>query len=210
MSKTNRRPLAVLIMVRIARMGDFIIKARSIVQNMTNNATYFPTPSPPLATVTTDIAKLETAETAAQSRTVGAVAARNLTYATVLTDLRNLLCYVQVRADLAGNEAAAISIIQASGFDVKVNGVKIKPPIAAKSMGTGIIRLTAKAAVGRVSYNWQSSSDNGATWHDLPSTIQSKTTVSGLVPASKWLFRVRAITKNGVGNFTDPTAVIVQ
>jgi hypothetical protein len=211
MANANKRPVAALQLKKAAKIGDFVFKGKTVVQNVGNNTTYFPTPFPTLATVTTDIGKLETAQTLAQTRAAGAASARDLMYDVVLADLRNLMGYVQQRADAAANAATAIAIIQASGFELRVNGSRVKAPIVAKSIGTGQLKLVAKAAGGnRVSYNWQGSSDNGVTWHDLPITLQAKTMVSGLVPASKWLFRVRSITPSGVNDFTDPTAVIVQ
>jgi hypothetical protein len=212
--KSSKRPLAILNMAIIRAIGNFIIKAQAIVTNMTNNAVIFVAPVPALPLVTTDINNLETAQGEAETRVAGAAAERNLKYDIVLDDLRGLQRYVQTLADAAPNEAAAIAIINSSGFDLKVQGVRVKPMLVARNgQGAGIIKLVAKAFTStprqRASYEWQMSTD-GINWTNLPGTLQAKTTVSGLTAGSRYYFRFRYLLKTGVQDWSTIVSVVVS
>jgi hypothetical protein len=63
------------------------------------------------------------------------------------------------------------------------------------------VRLTAKAAAHRASYEWQYSTDQKA-WTVLPVTLQAKTDVVGLTVGTTYYFRVRPVTLTGEGNWT--------
>ena len=73
----------------------------------------------------------------------------------------------------------------------------------------GELKLIAKSAGARVSYQWQQSAD-GFAWRDLPVTLQAKTTVNGLTPAERLYFRVRPILKDGAGNWSPTVSIIVK
>jgi hypothetical protein len=176
--------------------------------NIGNNATIFVTPTPSPAIVKTDTDNLEAAEAIAETRVAGAAQARNLKYDIVLEDVRGLLSYVQGLADKAADEATAIAIISASGFDLKNHGVRVKPQLAVKNGLAGTVLLASKAAARRVFYEWQQSSD-GITWADLPATLQAKTKVSGLTAGSLLFFRVRAILKDGAQDWSSAVSIIV-
>ena len=144
-------------------------------------------------------------------RVPGSVAVRNAAYSTVLDAMYALMRYVQGLADSAADTETAIILITSSGFDIKVNGVFEKPPLAVKpGISTGIVRLIAKSAGTRVSYNWQQSANNAASWLDLPTTLQAKTQVTGLTSKSYYGFRVRFITKDGPGNWSTPVGIVIQ
>ncbi|MFI5218747.1 MAG: hypothetical protein ACHQNT_04595 [Bacteroidia bacterium] len=210
MAKSGKRPLAVFLTRNYRKIGDFIIKAKAIVLDITNSPGFFVTPDPPLATVTADIGKLEDAETTAQTRVVGSAAARDLEYDNVLEHIHGLLGYVQKLADKAADEAAAIAIIQASGYSLKVNGIFVKPPLSVKqAFATGEVILRAKAAGRRASYDWQMSTD-GTTWSDLPSTLKAKTIVDGLTVDVRTYFRFRAILPSGTGSWSASVSIVVQ
>ena len=89
--------------------------------------------------------------------------------------------------------------------------MRVKAPLQAKNIAdnSGVVALAAKAAGKRVSYNWQMSSDNGTTWADLPTTLQSKTTIGNLNPGARILFRVRPVLKNGERSWSNPVGLIV-
>jgi hypothetical protein len=191
MAKADKRPTAVFNAPKA--IGNFIIKCRTILEDVTTN---LPTLALPVD-ISTHIDDLATAETTAQTRVVGAVGTRDLKYNIVLTDMRLLRSVVQDAADQAGSESAAIAIINSSGFDLRVNGVHVKPEMAVKNgKVSGAVILTQKALRGRTSYDWQRSDDNIA-WTSLTSTVQAKTTVTGETPGNKVYFRGRAITKDG-------------
>jgi len=210
MPTSNKRPRAVLAITNPQKTGDFIIGARTIVLNIGNNVAIFATPAPTLASVTTAITNLETAETLAHTRVTGSVAARDLKYDVLLKAMHGLLNYVQNLADNATDEPTSISIINASGFGLRTVAAVTKAPLTATNGDvSGTINLIAKSAGNRSSYNWRKSADN-LTWTDLVHTIQAKTLVTGLTPASHVYFQYRTVTITGVSNWSQSISIIVQ
>jgi hypothetical protein len=178
--------------------------------NIKNNVEFFATPIPPLATVTTDTNALEAAETIAKTHVTGSAAARDLQYNIMLSDMFGLQGYVQNLADLAPDEATSIAIINASGFGLRNHRVLIKPLLSVKHGDEeGAIKLVAKSAGKRASYEWQQSAD-GIAWSDLPVTLQAKTAVMGLTVGTKMYFRVRPVLKDGAGFWSPPVSIIVM
>src|SRR5579859_6057469 len=102
---TIAKVIAVLLLPK--HVPDIIKFGRTIVTAMTGN-TYFPAPSPTLASVTTHLSDLEGAESLAQTRAKGAASARNVKLKLVDTDLHGLRAYVQMMADADLDHAAAI------------------------------------------------------------------------------------------------------
>jgi hypothetical protein len=190
------------------RVKNVITFGQSVASAMTNNA-HFPTPNPSLATFQADVAALSTAEAAVLSRTKGAVEARNAKLAVVRTDLETLKTYVQGVASLA-SPADADAIIESSGLTIRKVTLHDKPALAAKQGSvTGTVNLAAKAVAKRASYNWQYSTDQ-KTWTPVPTTIQSKTGISGLTVGTQYYFRFQPVTSAGVGDFSQTIALLVK
>lgn len=209
MAKSKKRPIAVLHIRKLGKIGEFILKAETIVLDIGNNPGFFSAPDPPLATVTGNIADLQAAQAVSQTRVVGSAAARDLKYSIVLADIHGLQHYVQKQADNAPDEETAIAIINASGFNLRHQGVHVKPLLAVKqNKVTGAVTLMAKAAGKRAAYEWQQSTD-GKTWVHLPSTLKAKTTVSGLVTDVRTYFRFRAILLTGTGSWSGLVSFVV-
>ena len=199
------RSLAVLDLPK--RINVLVTYAHSVVEGMTGNAA-FPTPSPALATVTTAITELQTAETAALARTKGAAAIRNTKKASLITLLQSLRMYVQSIADQNGEQGPAI--IQSAGMSVKKTGTR--PPrvfAALAGANSGTVKIVAPSAGHRVSYDWQYNTD-GKTWIDLASTLQAKTLMTGQTPGTVLEFRYRWVTKTGAADWTAPITFTVK
>jgi hypothetical protein len=185
-----------------------ITYAGSVVKSMTNNPT-FPSPTPPLATVLAAIAALQTAEQAALARTKGAVPTRNEQKTVLVGQLEQLKGYVQ--SVVNGNLDNGVSIIDSAGMAVRKTPAGHPRVLAAKpGPVTGSVKLTAPSAARRASYNWEYSTDGGKTWVAMPSTLQSKTSVSGLTSGATVLFRSCAVTKAGQGDWSAPVSLIVS
>lgn len=210
MANSSKRPLAVFQTNKVRKIGDFVIKVMGIKTDIASDPARFATPNPPLAVLQADLDTLGTAQARAQTRVAGSAADRDVAYDRVVDDVNVLLGYVQQLADNAADEQAAIAIIQASGFDLKNKGVRVKPPLSAQNTTTsGTVKLIAKAVSSRASYNWQYSTDNGSTWQDLPTTLQANTTASGFTPASRVLFRSRGIEATGSRSWCAPVSLII-
>jgi hypothetical protein len=190
------------------KVPALITYANGIVKGMTGNPS-FPTPTPSLATVTAAIDDLQSAETAALARTKGAVATRNEKRAALVALLEMLRAYIQSTADATVENGA--SIIQSAGIAVRKPTVR-KPRVFAAEQGdnSGSVKLVAPAAARRASYDWEYSVDGGKTWVAVPSTLQARTAVSGLPPATTVQFRYCAVVKTGEGDFSPPVSLLVK
>ena len=190
------------------KVPDLIKFAQAMVTAMTGNAN-FPTPEPALAPITSATNDLATAETATQARTHGAAATRNAKLATLVQLLEQLKAYIQKCADANPENGAAV--IQSAGVSVKKAAVRAPRTFEAKPGAvSGSVKLVAKSAAHRASYEWQYSTDGGKTWQSAPVTLQAKTTISGLAPGATVTFRYRGVTKTGEGDWSQLVTLIVK
>jgi hypothetical protein len=203
--KPPRRSLANLKLPRT--VPALITYAGAIVKSMTNNPS-FPSPTPSLATVLASIAALQTAEQSALARTKGAVAARNEQKTVVVGQLEQLKGYAQSVAD--ANLDNSVSIINSAGMAVRKTPAGHPHVLAAKpGPVAGTAKLTAPVAGRRASYNWEYSTDGGKTWVAMPSTLQSKTSMTGLTSATTVQFRSCGVTKAGQGDWSAAVSLVV-
>jgi hypothetical protein len=181
--------------------------AQHVVTSLTNNPS-FPSPTPPLATISADIDALDTAEAAVLSRTKGAVEVRNLKLAAVRSDLEHLLSYVQQVAD--ANTTTAEAVIQSAGMSVRKVTLRNKAPLAvSQGKVAGEAHLIAKSAGHRAAYEWQFSTDQ-KTWTNAPSTLQAKTDIPGLTVATTYFFRVRPVLDTGEQNWSSLVSIVMN
>ena len=179
-----------------------------IVKAVTGNP-MFPAPLPTMAAVNQAITELTTAETAAQSRHKGAVTTRNEKVTALAALLQQLKAYVQAVAD--ANVENGASIIESAGMGVRKAAVrKARTFEALPGAVSGSVKLVAKSAARRASYEWQYSVDGGKTWQSAPVTLQAKTIVQGLTPGATVTFRCRGVTKGGEGDWSQLVSAIVK
>jgi len=193
---------------RPTKIPELILRAQAIVEGMTGNR-WFSAPVPPLATVQAAIDKLSDTETAALARTRGLKEARDEAVSALVKLLTRLKAYVQGVAD--ENPEFAQSIIEEARMGVAARNTKPKPALAVLPGNlSGSVRLVAKAVAKVASYEWQLRQNAGEAWVDQPRTLQAKTTVTGLTPARTYSFRMRPVTRSGVGDWCDPLSYVVQ
>ncbi len=188
---------------------QLVISTRAIVNAMTAAKATFPKPTPSLAQVSAHVDALEAAEVDTKKRTVGSVAARDGKRRVVVKDRAALRAYVQQVMDAADDIGLALAIAAHAGMNVRKASERVKQELAAKPAGvTGWVLLVARALAKRASYDWQYSLDK-VTWISAPSTLQVKTVVKGLTPGALVHFRFRAVTKTGVGDWSQIVSMIV-
>lgn len=203
--QTSAHPIAVLNLPR--RVKDLITYAKQVVSSMTGN-TSFPSPAPSLTQLEADVAALDAAETAVLARTKGSTETRNAKLATVRADLEHEQSYVQQVAN-AANPSDAEAIIKSAGMSVRKKTSLSKGELAAtQGAVSGSVTVSAKAVSHRACYEWQYSIDQ-KTWTSGPPTLQSRTELSGLTPATVYFFRFRAVTKAGEGDFSPIVSLLV-
>jgi hypothetical protein len=191
------RPIAIVISI-----------ARAIIIALTGNAA-FPTPVPTLAAVSAAITDLENAQAVALTRVKGAAQTRNQKLAALVTLLRQLRDYVQTVADASPDSAAAL--IHSAAMNVRKVSLAGKRVFSVKQGAlSGAVSILAPAAGPRASYEWEMSADGGKTWQPLPPTMPSRTTASGLQPATTYAFRYRSVTKAGASDWSQPITIVVK
>ena len=127
---------------------------------------------------------------------------------TLVTLLEELRTYVQSTADASPENGP--SIIQSAGLALRKTPVKAPRGFVARpGPVSGTAKIVAPAVARRASYEWQYSNDGGKTWLAMPSTLQAKTTLTGLTPASTVQYRYRAVTRKGEGDWSQPVSMIV-
>jgi hypothetical protein len=190
------------------KVADLISYATGIVHGVTNNPA-FPTPQPTLAALSAAVSDLQTAETVALTRAKGSAAARNDKRAVLVSLLQQLRGYVQMVADATPENGA--TIIQGAGLAVRKIPTHAARTFTAKQGAvSGTAHVYAVTAARRALYEWQYSTDGGKTWLSAPATLQAKTTFTGLAAGSTAMFRYKAVTKTGEGDWSQPAALLVK
>ncbi len=185
-----------------------IVYARHIVACMTNNS-WFTTPNPSLANVTTHVDALDTCEVAVRAKAPGSVEARDVQMAVVGADMSSLKTYVWSVAVL--NLAQALAIIASSGLPLRRFTIRQKAQLAALMGATpGEVVLRAKAAGARVIYTWQVSMDGGKTWTTIGVTNVANTTLAGQTPGTTCSFRFCATVKKVTGEWSQTVSLLIH
>jgi hypothetical protein len=186
---------------------NLINYARRVVTDMTNNP-FFPKPAPSLAEITSATNDLEAAEAQALKRAHGAAATRDDKRSALVAKLEALRGYVQNVADADSLNAA--TIITSASMSVRKASVHqqrvftLQPgPVA------GSVKARVPSAAPRAAYDWQYSGDAGKTWIALPTTVQTRTTLSGLPPGT-YLFRFRVVTRTGTGDWSSALSITLR
>jgi hypothetical protein len=205
-TKIVHRPRVSLALPR--RVPDLISYATRIVADMTNNPS-FPSPTPTLAAIAAAIAAVQTAQSAALAKTTGAATIRNEKRGVLVALLQQLGAYIQAVAD--ANPENGASTIQSSGVAVRKTPTHVARSFAAEQGAvSGSVKVTAAVAARRAAYDWEYSVDGGKTWVPTSTTLQAKTTVTGLPTGTTVQFRYRAATKTGAGDWSQPTSLLVK
>ena len=190
------------------RIGDWIVYARFVADCLAGNP-IFASPVPPLAVFEAHIAELEAAQVHAYKGPQGARAARDAKLFTVRGDLTSLQTYVQNLVSLQPFEVA-VAIVTNAGMSVKNASGPSKPDFEVKlGKVSGTVHLFARAAKTRASYEWQYRTPE-TPWTSAEPTVRADAVLSGLTPGVSYSFRYRAVTKAGVGDWSQVVSVMVR
>jgi hypothetical protein len=205
-TRTNHRSLVSLHLPTV--VAALIAFAQTVVKAMTGNPLFL-APSPTLAVLTQAIVDLQNAQTAALARTKGAVITRDEKRIALVVLLQQLKGYVQTTAD--ANVENGASIIASAGLAVRKVLTRAPRVFAAKpGKISGTASLVAASAAQRSAYEWEYSTDGGKTWVITPATLQAKSTIVGLTPGATVVFRYRAVTKAGEGDWSQSVSLIIK
>jgi len=199
-----RHPVVVLGLP--ASIAAKIQYAKAVAAAMDTNKVTFPSPDPPSPQFASDIAAVDAAQTAAQSKTKGSVQARDEKLAVMEGDLHKRHGYVQSVVDQNPEHAATIA--KSAGMRVRNAPVRVKSDLTVKPKTVGSVRASALATAKPASHEWQFSYD-GKTWFSAPSSVQASTTITNLTSGVIVYFRHRAVTKAGPGEWTPVVSSVV-
>lgn len=193
--------------------ADKIIRAEQIVASLTGN-TNFPTPNPPLATVTASINTLRAAIVDAQKarqRAQSMTAKQHDDEATLDQIMRQLAAYIE---NVSGDDAA---MIRSAGVSIRSAATSTTDTLAAPSGLSategdheGEIDLHWNSVKRARSYVIQHSADppTDTSWTQNQVVVTSSAAASGLTRGAKHWFRVAAVSSSGQSGWSDPATKI--
>jgi hypothetical protein len=180
------------------RNADLISFIANILARMTNNPN-FASPTPPLATVGTALTAFQSAE-ASMKNLKGVKGDRAAKKKALIALANHLRDYVQEICEL--NVPNAEAIAQSAGMRLKLLTIPLKEDISVEDgLLSGSVVCNAKAVAVDASYYWSYSVDQ-KVWISVPEKMQAKVTVSGLTPGQLYYFRFRALTRKGMGDWS--------
>ena len=188
---------------------QLITNAGTIVQVLTNNATY-PTPTPTLAAVGTGLAAFTHAVSAAAEGGVPLTLAKNDARTALTGLLRELSSYVQLtcKGDLAKLLTSGFPVQKAVRTPVGI----LPPPSVTVKLGRKSGDLAAKAVpmAGAAVYNWRVTTATSPTAPVLTTqTTAASNTFSGLVPGVVYQVTANAVSSGGTSDWSDPATQMV-
>jgi hypothetical protein len=209
MSTNARPPLRTIAVLKLPKYSvpRFISRARSIVLSMTGN-TWFPSPTPPIATLEAALEALAAAEAATYGAGPEQTTIRDAkrdALKLLLEELRN-----QVQSVANANPEHAVAIIVGAGMHVKdrrtpgLLGFRLRD-----GRVSGEVDALTDAAGNRASYEWAFSLDGGITWMAWETTTKARTTIRGLPPGVRVVVRYRTGVNGVTSDWCQPLSIIV-
>jgi hypothetical protein len=205
--------MKIVLNTRGANATELAVKAATIVSKMTGNAN-FPTPSPVLTSITTQI-NLVNAKLTEQQASFRTYQQKTAELQTERLNLSKLLeteaSYVQIASN--GDEAK----IKSSGFDVRQKGSPIGVLPAPENLllyagyKDGEVNAAWNSVRGAKSYNVEISTDvnNADAWEFYKTVTRSRCSLSGFTSGSRIWVRVIPINGEGEGAPSDPAVKTV-
>lgn len=191
-------------------VAEKIVFYRNVLSRLKTNAAIFTNPDESLDRITTLVNTLETANMAAADGGHSAVVAMHSAENEADEAFRILAAYVDRMAK--GDE----SIIVTAGFNASKQPVSIQKAELTVTNGanSGSVKLAAKAVPKAGSYIWQYAKDNLPAddngWFTIGFTTQASNEVPGLAVATRYYFRVAAVTPDGTSDFCGPVQKIIE
>lgn len=191
-------------------VAEKIVFFRNVLAKLKAGASVFTNPDESLDTAGTSVDSLEANYIAASGGGHAATVAMHASEDAADEIFRVLAAYVDRIAK--GDE----SIILSSGFNTSKQPTPAqKADLTVVSGGnSGTVKLTAKAVKGAGSYIWQMAKGALPTdesgWTSIGFTTQASNEVTGLEVATKYYFRVAAITNTGTTDFTAAVLKVVE
>jgi len=189
-------------------VAEKIVFYRNVLTKLSNNSS-FPSPDVSFDQAKAAIDTLEASSIASKDGSRTAISKLHDDEAAADEIFRILAAYVERQA--AGDETKILS----SGFHLSNQPLPIQKAALAVENGShsGRIKLIAKAVEKAGSYIWQMAKGtlpaDEAGWTTIGYTTQANNEVNGLDIATKYYFRMAAITPDGTTDFSAPVLKVV-
>lgn len=186
---------------------DLIAFVRNVIALITGNASY-PTPLPPLATITTSVNGFETAVHDALDGGRIAIATRNAARAELLSLMRQLAAYVQ------GNCGADLVTLIGSGFDAvrAPSPVGVLPAPGNQRLGltgmSGQLILRFDRVDNAANYSVQTATSPDGPWTDQDLSTSTRVMIDGLTPGKVYWARACANGSAGSSEWGGPATAM--
>jgi hypothetical protein len=191
---------------RSRRIADRIAYAKLVAESL-KVSPYFPNPIPALAKLVAHIAAADAAHVAALTREAGTAATLAAAVRAVEGDLESLHVHVQGVARLDATNGPAI--VASAGMSLKdARGPSPADFTVKQGRISGSVVLVARAVARKASYDWQYSTDE-ETWTSAETTFQAKTKLVGLAAGTRYFFRFRARTREGLKDWSQVISLLV-
>ena len=185
-----------------------VTTGQNIINSIQANATYFPVASLPLplASLQTGITNLHNAIIATGSGMAGTTSNMHEKERLVLSLFNLMRAYVEMQANNTTNPQ---TIIEAAGMvAVSITGGAPVTELTITALGNGTMQISAPRQKGEVSFIYQYSNDNGATWLEIDCSKLATIYQKNQTPASTLLYRFAAVGKTK-GAFSQVKSAIV-
>lgn len=202
------KKIKVLLSFSRLAIAEKIAFYRNVITKLTGNP-IFPTPDVSLDAAKAAVDKMETSYIASKDGSHTAIAMLHADEEAADEVFRTLAAYVDRIGN--GDEANLLS----SGFQISKQPAPIYKAALAVEDGanSGCVKLVAKAVEKAGAYIWQYAKDmlpaEEKDWTNAGTSTRSYYDVEELMVASRYYFRVAAITPSGTTDFSSPVAKIV-
>jgi hypothetical protein len=188
---------------------QLISNARLYLQKISGNV-YFPAPSPSISEVSTQLNVLETAYTVSLSRAKGAVSEMHVERKSLEILLKGLGIYVETIANKDPDNAE--QIINSSGMPIKRPNTHLPKTFTARLTGTpGEVKLNSKRVNQSSCYMYAITTNPASetAWEELTPSTNVKKYINGLIPSTRYYFRMRVSTSGVIGAWSEAIDVLV-
>lgn len=190
-----KKAVAVIGAARLS-IAQKIEHSRFIITSMTGNSN-FPTPSPALSVITTNVNNLETASIAAKSGGKDETAVMRSKELVLDISIKSLCAYVEGIAN--NNLLTAEAVILSSGFDVRQpaamrpNGFRV---ITGKNAGEITVQTDSES---RAIFTFQMTltPEEETSWQQVHSNTRARFTMIDLESGKRYFFRSCKTNKDG-------------
>ncbi len=202
----------IVVVAKLPRNVDKLItQVYATIEAMTDN-TWFPTPSPTLASVKSLNDDLQDAQNLALTRAKGAARNRNSKKLLVINAFYGLRDYVQSICIL--HPDLAVDIAESAMMFAKKTAVRQKNTFRARCLSAGVIELIGGVRGNFRFHDWGISRDpnDPASWlvNPVPTTTKAKTIITGLRVGETVYLRHRVNTKDGPGDWDQIISILVN